>query len=218
MSLPQSGPLKLENRPKHSRLRQGLVIAGIVIIAPLGGLALMGYRSAQPLPDLLAAKLNQLEQQVVERAADVASLRLMADRTRAELSELRQQKEAQEAALADLNTALAGASVIPGVNQPFYTGRQSTAEVVVSAHRHSPHTARDYLLAARRHIQGGHARDAEHALEMAETRALNDASWRSQDQRRARIVRQISDARRSFEIGDTMRTVRIIDSMAQSAH
>ena len=218
MSLPPSGALNVENRPKHPRVRRGLIVAAIVIIAPLGGLALMGYRSAQPLPDLLAAKLNQLEQQVAERAADVASLRLMADRARAELSELREQKQAQEAELANLSAALAAATVVPGVNQPFYDGRMSTAEVVVNAHKHSPHTTRDYLLAARRHIQGGHARDAEHALEMAETRALNDASWRSQDQRRARIVHQITDARRSFGSGDTVRTVQLIDSMTQSAH
>ena len=218
MSLPQAGPLKLENRSKHSRIRRGLVIAGIIIIAPLGVLALMGYRSAQPLPELLAAKLNQLEQQVAERAADVASLRLMADRARGELAELRGQKEAEKAELAKLNTALAAATVVPGVNQPFYTGEPAAPEVVVNAHRHSPRTARDFLLAARRHIQGGQARDAERALEMAETRALNDASWRSQDQRRARIVRQISDARRSFGIGDTVRTVHLIDSMTQSPH
>jgi hypothetical protein len=216
--LPRTDLRVVENRLLGPRVRRGLVAAAITVAAPLALISVMGNRPAQPSPDPqnpLRAELSGLEQQVLERAADVAVLRMMAERARTELSALRDEKAAEQAALADLKRPPVAADDVPGVNQPFYRKPPRPPEVVVNAHR-NPRTARDYLLAARKHIADGRSRDARAALEMAETRALNDSSWRVQDLRRARIVRQISDARRLLGSGDTTRTVQLIESASQS--
>ena len=131
----------------------------------------------------MRAEIGRLEEQISTNAADVASLRMMADQARAELATLHSQKQAEEASLVTASHAVSAPEAgpaLPGADWPFYnpplrTPRPPVREVIVSAPRHLHlHTARDYLLAARQHVARGRSGDAQTALEKAETRALND--------------------------------------------
>ena len=208
--------------PWRRRIIGGAVVA---IAAPLALLTLMGNRPADPR-ESMRAEIGRLEEQISTNAADVASLRMMADQARAELATLHSQKQAEEASLVTASHAVSAPEAgpaLPGADWPFYnpplrTPRPPVHEVIVSAPRHLHlHTARDYLLAARQHVARGRSGDAQTALEKAETRALNNSSWRDQDLRHSQLIRQIGDARRLLAGGDGARTAQAIDAAAQSA-
>jgi hypothetical protein len=185
----------------------------LAIAAPLALLSLMGNRRVEPVADPrkpLQAEIARLEEEISESASDVAELRLMVGQARTELATLLQQKETEQAALADLQRRDRGAGV-PGTDQPFYTAPPPPRELVVNAPR-TPRTVRDYLSSARRHIAAGRSGAASAALEMAETRVLNGSPGPAQNPNRAKLVRQIGDARRLLVARDLARSAKLIDS------
>jgi hypothetical protein len=68
----------------------------------------------------------------------------------------------------------------------------------------NPRSARDYLLVAKRNLQAGTIREANDALETAETYALNNnAAYKpGQDPTQSRLIRRIEGAREALRVND----------------